>query len=72
MRRQKIRRAITRLVVEQPAILTSVGAGRVQAQQRNAGPGLLEINPVILILDAQMHITADDRFNAREQNRDLP
>ena len=46
-------------VVEEAAVLPAVGAGRVQAQQRDAGAGLLDIEPVRLALDVEAQIAAD-------------
>ena len=46
-------------VVEEAAVLPAVGARRVQAQQRDAGAGLLDIEPVRLALDVEAQIAAD-------------
>ena len=53
------------LVVHQPAILAAVGAGGVQAEQRNALAGLLDIKPVRLAEQIEMQIAAGNRFEAR-------
>ena len=40
-------------VVEKAAVLPAVGTGRVQAEERDAGAGLLDIEPVRLALDVE-------------------
>ena len=52
-------------IVHQPAILPRVGAGGVQADQRNALAGLLDIEPVRLAEQVEMQIAAGDRLEAR-------
>ena len=53
------------IVVHQGAILPAVAAGGVQAQQRRALPGLLEIDAVLAAGKLQMHVAADDRLELR-------
>src|SRR6478609_1091737 len=42
--------------------LPSIGAGGVQADQRNARAAFLEIDTVHLAVDVDVHVAADDRF----------
>ena len=53
------------LVVEQAAILPAVGAGGVQAEQRNALAGLLDVEPVRAAEQIEVQIAAGDRLEAR-------
>src|SRR5690606_24289948 len=46
----------------QVAVLSVVGAGGVQADQRNAAAGLLEIDPAGLAGDLHARIAPDDGF----------
>ena len=48
------------LVVEQAAILPAVRAGGVQAEQRNALAGLLDVEPVRAAEQREIEIAADD------------
>ena len=52
-------------IVHQRAILTAVAAGGVQAEQRRALPGFLDIEPVRPAKEIEMHVAADDRLEAR-------
>ena len=49
-------------VIEQRAVLAAVGARGVQAQQRDALPRLLDIEPMRLAADGKAQIAADDRL----------
>lgn len=51
-------------VIEERAILAAVGASRMQAQERNALPGLFDIEPVRLAPDGQPQVAADDGLEA--------
>ena len=51
-----------RFVAHEMAELARVGARRVQAQQRDARAGLLEIDPALLAQDGHADIAPDDRF----------
>ena len=52
-------------IVEQAAILPPVGAGGVQAEQRNALACLLDIEAVRAAEQVEMQIAADGRFETR-------
>ena len=49
-------------IVQERAVLPSVGAGGVQADQRNALARLLEIEPVRLAVEVQAQVAADHRL----------
>ena len=49
-------------VIHQRAILTAIGAGGVQAQQRRALPRLFHIDTVLAAEQIQMQIAADGGF----------
>ena len=59
-------------VVEQRPVLAAVGTGRVQAQQRYALAGLLDIEPVGLAADGEVQIAADDGFEPGLAHPALP
>jgi hypothetical protein len=46
-------------VIEESAVLAAVGPGRVQADERDADAGLLDIETVRLALDVEPQIAAD-------------
>ena len=52
-------------VIEKAAVLPAVGAGRVQADERDAGTGFLDVEPVRLALDVEAQIAADGRLELR-------
>ena len=49
-------------IVHQRAVLPPVGAGGVQAEQRRALAGFLDIDAMLPIEQIEMHIAADDRL----------
>ena len=49
-------------VVEEAAVLPAVGAGRVQAHERNALAGLLDVEAVRLAGDVEVQVAADGRL----------
>lgn len=53
------------LFVHQRAILSPVGAGGMQAQQRHALAGLLDIDTMLPPEQVEMHVAAGDRLEAR-------
>src|SRR3546814_160301 len=52
-------------IIEHAAELAAVGAGRVQAEQRDAAAGFLDIQPVRPPADVTAEVAADDRLVAR-------
>jgi hypothetical protein len=52
-------------IIEEMAELAAVVAGRVQAEQRNPGAGLLHENPVRFAGNVDAGIAAGDRFEVR-------
>ena len=54
------------------AELPAVGAGGVQAQQRNARACFLEIDPVRSAREGQMHVAADDGIDRGGHPQLLP
>lgn len=53
------------IVVHQRPVLTTVGAGGVQAQERRAPAGFLDIDAVFPSEQIEMHIAADNRLETR-------
>ena len=51
------------LIVHQAAELPAVGAGGVQAQERDPLPGLLDVEPVRAAEQVEAEIASDDRLN---------
>ena len=49
-------------IVQQRAVLPSVGAGGVQAEQRNALARLLEVEAVRLAVEVEAQVAPDHRF----------
>ena len=49
-------------VVEERPVLAAVGAGGVQAQQRDALARFLDIEPMRLAADGEAQVAADDRL----------
>ena len=60
------------LVVEQAAILPAVGAGGVQAEQRNAAAGFLDVEAMRAAEQIEMQVAADRRFEARAHGAPFP
>jgi hypothetical protein len=54
-----------RLVEHQVAELAAVGAGGVQADERDALPGFLEVDAVGTAAERQVDVAADDRLDLR-------
>ena len=52
-------------IVHEAAILAAVGAGGMQAEQRRALAGFLDIDPVRLAEELEMHVAAGDRLELR-------
>ena len=61
-----------RLVAQKVAVLARVGARRVQAEQRNARPRFLDINPARLAVYVHGEIAPGDRLEFRHDSGLLP
>ena len=51
-----------RRVIQQVPVLPAVGTCGVQTNERDALPGLLEVEPMLPAAERQRHVAADDRF----------
>ena len=56
-------------VVQERAILPAVGAGGVQADQRDALPRFLEIDAMRPAVEVEPQVAADDRLDDRRADR---
>ncbi len=61
-----------RAIHHEMAELAAIGAGGVQAEQRNSFAGFLEIDPMHPATEGQVHIAADDGIDRGGHPQLLP